>query len=38
METLEGKGGYQYGDQVKILYQPGQAVALEIHGKPSKAQ
>ena len=41
METLEGKGGYQYGDQVKILYQPGlpgQMVALEIHGKPSKPQ
>lgn len=38
MQTLEDKGGYQYGDQVKILYQPGQKVALEIHGKPSKAQ
>jgi hypothetical protein len=38
METLENKGGYQYGDQVKILYQPGQKVALEIHGKPSKSQ
>ncbi|MGH9640014.1 MAG: hypothetical protein ACRD3Y_08135 [Bryobacteraceae bacterium] len=38
METLMDKGGYQYGDQVKILYQPGQKVALEIHGKPSKAQ
>lgn len=41
METLEGKGGYQYGDQVKILYQlgqTGQMVALEIHGKASKPQ
>jgi hypothetical protein len=38
METLQGKGGYQYGDQVKILYQPGQTVALEIHGKASKMQ
>jgi hypothetical protein len=38
MQTLEDKGGYQYGDQVKILYQPGQTVALEIHGKPSKPQ
>lgn len=38
METLQGKGGYQYGDPVKILYQGGQKVALEIHGKPSKAQ
>ncbi len=38
METLQGKGGYQYGDQVKILYQGGQTVALEVHGKPSKPQ
>ncbi len=38
MQTLEDKGGYQYGDQVKILYQPGQTVALEVHGKPSKPQ
>jgi hypothetical protein len=38
MQTLEDKGGYQYGDQVKILYQGGQTVALEIHGKPSKPQ
>jgi hypothetical protein len=38
MQTLLDKGGYQYGDQVKILYQPGQTVALEVHGKPSKAQ
>ncbi|MGA9884385.1 MAG: hypothetical protein WBQ34_11765 [Candidatus Acidiferrales bacterium] len=40
MQTLMDKGGYQYGDRVKILYQPGpgQLVALEIHGKRSKAQ
>lgn len=38
MQTLEDKGGYQYGDRVKILYHPGATVALEIHGKPSKAQ
>lgn len=38
MQALEDKGGYQYGDPVKILYQPGQTVALEIHGKPSKPQ
>lgn len=36
MQTLLDKGGYQYGDQIKILYQTGQTVALEIHGKPSK--
>jgi hypothetical protein len=38
MQTLDDKGGYQYGDQVKILYQPGQTVALEVRGKPSKPQ
>ncbi|MDE3171258.1 MAG: hypothetical protein KGL75_14040 [Acidobacteriota bacterium] len=38
MQALEDKGGYRYGDQVKILYQPGQTVALAIHGKPSKPQ
>jgi len=38
MQTLFDKGGYQYGDQVKILIQPGQTVALEVHGKPSKPQ
>ncbi len=38
METVMDKGGYQWGDQVKILYEPGQTVALEIHGKPSKPQ
>lgn len=30
------KGGYQYGDKVKIRYQKGQTVALAVHGKPSK--
>lgn len=38
MQAIEDKGGYQYGDNVKILYQPGQTVALGIHGKPSMAQ
>jgi hypothetical protein len=38
MQQLEDKGGYQWGDQVKILYEPGQTVALKIHGKPSKPQ
>jgi hypothetical protein len=36
MQTLMDNGGYQYGDAVKILFQTGQTVALEIHGKPSK--
>ena len=29
-------GGYQYGDKVKIRYQPGTEIALKIEGKPSK--
>ena len=36
MQAVLDKGGYQYGDKVDILYQPGQTVALRIHGKPSK--
>ncbi len=36
MQAVVDKGGYQYGDKVNILYQPGQTVALRIHGKPSK--
>ncbi|MBZ5501234.1 MAG: hypothetical protein LAN59_03195 [Acidobacteriia bacterium] len=33
---IQGGAGYQYGDKVSILHQPGQTVALKIHGKPSK--
>ncbi len=36
MRTIMAQGGYRYGDKVKILYQEGQTVALEIYGKPSK--
>jgi hypothetical protein len=36
MQQLTDQGGYQYGDKVKILYQPGNTVALKIAGKPSK--
>lgn len=36
METFADQGGFQAGDKVKILYQPGQSVALKLHGKPSK--
>jgi hypothetical protein len=35
MQTILDKGGYQYGDKVSILLQPGQTVALRIVGKPS---
>jgi hypothetical protein len=36
MESLADQGGFQSGDKVKILYLPGQSVALKVHGKPSK--
>jgi hypothetical protein len=36
MTAIVSKGGYQYGDKVKIRYMPGQTEALEIKGKPSK--
>ena len=36
MQAILDRGGYQYGDKVKILYTPGQTVALKVHGKPSK--
>lgn len=37
MESMADQGGFQSGDKVKILYKTGAAVALKIHGKPSKA-
>jgi hypothetical protein len=37
MQRISDSGGYQYGDKVKIRYQPGQTVALKIHGRPSKS-
>jgi hypothetical protein len=37
MTSILNAGGYQAGDKVKILYQPGDTVALDIHGKPSKS-
>lgn len=36
MSAIADKGGYQYGDKVKIRFTPGQTEALEIKGKPSK--
>jgi hypothetical protein len=36
MQLILDRGGYQYGDKVKILFQPGQTVALKIVGRPSK--
>jgi hypothetical protein len=37
MQKIADNGGYQNGDKVKILYMPGQTVAIKIHGKPSKS-
>lgn len=37
MQSLLNQGGYQYGDNVEIWYQPGTEVALRIKGKPSKS-
>jgi hypothetical protein len=36
MTAIADKGGYQYGDKVKIRVKPGETQALEIKGKPSK--
>jgi hypothetical protein len=36
VEKALDKGGYQYGDMIKIKYMPGQTVALAVHGKLTK--
>jgi len=36
MQAIVDRGGYQYGDKVKILHERGQTVALKVSGKPSK--
>ncbi len=36
MLRLLDRGGYQYGDHVRIRYEEGTDVAQEIRGKPSK--
>jgi hypothetical protein len=38
MQAIEDKGGYQYGDKVRILVSPDNTtVALRVFGKPSKS-
>jgi len=37
MQRILDAGGYQYGDKVYILYEPGQTVAKDVRGKPSRA-
>lgn len=36
VQKVLDKGGYQYGDAIKIRYIPGTSIALRIHGKASK--
>jgi hypothetical protein len=36
MENVLNQGGYQSGDKINILHNPGQDVALDFKGKPSK--
>jgi hypothetical protein len=36
MQAIIDKGGYQYGDKIKVLHQRGETVALKVSGKPSK--
>ena len=36
MQQIIDQGGYQYGDRVEILCEPGSDVAIKIKGKPSK--
>jgi hypothetical protein len=36
MRQLLSRGGYQYGDNVRVVSDPGSNVALRISGKPSK--
>ena len=36
MQQIVDKGGYQYGDKVKIFYDPTTMKAMDIKGKPSK--
>jgi hypothetical protein len=37
MQSIVDRGGYQYGDKVKILHDHGQTVALKVSGRPSKS-
>jgi hypothetical protein len=38
MLAIIDRGGYQHGDKVTVLTQPGSDVAVDIKGKPSKSQ
>ena len=36
MQKIIDKGGYQYGDKVKVYYDPATSQAMMFKGKPSK--
>lgn len=38
MVQVIDRGGYQFGDKVEVISEPGSDVALEIKGKPSKSK
>jgi hypothetical protein len=37
MQQTIDKGGFQYGDKVSVLYDPGSLKAVKVKGKPSHA-
>jgi hypothetical protein len=37
MQQIIDKGGFQYGDKVTVLYDPGSLKAVKVKGKPSPA-
>jgi hypothetical protein len=37
MQQTIDKGGFQYGDKVSVLYDPGSLKAVKIKGKPSRS-
>ena len=37
MQQTIDKGGFQYGDKVTVLYDPGSLKAVKIKGRPSKS-
>ena len=37
MQQTIDKGGFQYGDKVSVLYDPGSLQAVKVKGRPSKS-
>jgi hypothetical protein len=36
MQQIVDKGGFQYGDKVTVMYDPGSFKAVKVKGKPSR--